>query len=47
MKVRDGFMGFGPNLIFDGEGAEKSPVGDDIQNRLSLGRPSGCQLFNV
>jgi hypothetical protein len=30
MKFRNRFIGFGPNLIFDGESAEQSSFGDDI-----------------
>src|ERR1019366_9545207 len=46
MKFRDGFMGFGPNLVLDSESAEQSPVCDDRENRLSLGRPGGRKFFN-
>jgi hypothetical protein len=46
MKFFDCFIRFGPNLIFNGESTEGLSFGNDIENRLSLGRSSGRQLFN-
>ena len=46
MKFLNGLIGFGPNLILDGESAEQCPFGDDIENRLSIRRPLDRRLFN-
>src|ERR1035437_9628333 len=46
MKFRDGFMGFGSNLVLNGESAEQSPVCDHREDSLSLGRPSRRLFFN-
>jgi hypothetical protein len=46
MQVRDGFIGFGSNLIFNSESTKDSSFGDDIKNRLSFGRPCGRRLLN-
>ena len=45
MKFLNGFIGFGPNLIFDGESSEQFPFGDDIENRLSFRMPTGSSTF--
>ena len=46
MQFLNGLIGFGPNLILDGESTEQFPFGDDIENCLSLGCPLVRQLFN-
>jgi hypothetical protein len=47
MQFLNGLIGFGPNLVLDGEAAEQFPFGEDIENRLAIRGPLSRQLFRL